>query len=118
MRLFADQCVHADLVEALRQQGHRIQLAAEAGLARADDDAIFHHAVKTSQILLTMDKDFGNIVRFDVRHCRGIVLIDIDRMSRSFLIRRALDFFSRTAEERLQGSLWMIGIKGIKNWPR
>jgi predicted nuclease of predicted toxin-antitoxin system len=110
--------VHADLIIALRNQGLLIETASEAGLARADDEAIFAHVKRTAQILLTADKDFGNIVRFDFKAMRGVVLIDVDRMSRETILRRTLAFFSGVSERRLHGTLWIVGIRGLKTWPK
>jgi predicted nuclease of predicted toxin-antitoxin system len=67
MKIFADHCVHTDVVEMLRSLGFQVQKASEVNLEKSSDEEIFNYAVKTKQVLLTFDKDFGNIIRFNIR---------------------------------------------------
>jgi predicted nuclease of predicted toxin-antitoxin system len=60
MRWFADECVHAPVVRELRDAGHDVVYAAEA--ARQTEDVVLaQQATRDDRILLTEDKDFGEI---------------------------------------------------------
>jgi len=60
MRWFADECVHAPVVRELRNAGHDVVYAAET--ARQTEDVVLaQQATRDDRILLTEDKDFGEI---------------------------------------------------------
>lgn len=77
MRLLADECCDAALVAALRTTGHDVRYVAE-DFPGATDQVVLDLATRENRILLTEDKDFGELaVRSNVA-IPGIVLIRID----------------------------------------
>ena len=60
MRFLADECCAASLVEALRQDGHDVAYVGET-FAGLSDDEVLSHALENRRILLTEDKDFGDL---------------------------------------------------------
>src|SRR3989338_536303 len=102
MKIFADHCVNRDVIEALRPLHIQIETAMDAGLASAEDAEIFTHALKTHSTLLTFDKDFGNIIRFNIRKSQGIVIIYIEGMSRQEILQRTIGFFQHITPEKLK----------------
>ncbi|MBI5748906.1 MAG: DUF5615 family PIN-like protein, partial [Nitrospinae bacterium] len=99
MKNFVDHSENIDVIEALRSLHIRIETALEAGLNSAEDTEIFTHSLKTSSILLTFDKDFGNIIRFKIRESHGIVIVYVEGMSREEILRRTINFFQHTTAE-------------------
>ena len=75
MRLFADQDVYAITLTFLESLGHDVQTASKAGLSRARDEEILAHCIRDSRVLVTRDKDFGNLVVAQGLPCRGVILI-------------------------------------------
>ena len=77
MRWLADECVAAPLVALLRSDGHDVLSVAElaAGLSDADVVAL---ALREKRLLLTEDKDFGDLVVRRERAVPGVVLMRID----------------------------------------
>jgi predicted nuclease of predicted toxin-antitoxin system len=61
VKLAADECCDALLVAGLRQDGHDVWYAMESARG-ADDDAILRQAAAEERILVTEDKDFGELV--------------------------------------------------------
>ena len=118
MRIFADHCVHTDVVKALCQIGIKVERACEIGLEKSSDEEIFNYILKTSQILLTFDKDFGNIIRFNIRNSAGIVVVCTERMSREIIIERIVSFFQSIKAKDLKGTLFLIKPEGIRIWPK
>ena len=61
MKFLADECCDAPLVESLRNDGHDVlyQLEEDAG---APDEDLLGRAYKEKRILLSEDKDFGELV--------------------------------------------------------
>jgi predicted nuclease of predicted toxin-antitoxin system len=61
MRLMADENVPRRVIEKLRELGHDVLSVRESLRAEADT-AILDRAVKEQRILVTQDKDFGELV--------------------------------------------------------
>ena len=74
MRLCANENVPGDCVAVLRQRGHDVLWVRE--IARGSgDDAVLAKAQSEARVLITFDKDFGELVfRRGKAASRGIVL--------------------------------------------
>lgn len=116
MRIFADNCIHTDIIRALISAGFEVERAIDKGLADASDREIFKHIIKSSQILLTFDKDFGNIIRFNIEDSKGVVIIYVENMNRKEIIYRVVNFFQNITERKLKGSLFIIEPQRIRIW--
>jgi len=77
MNLMADEGVDKPIVDALRRSGFDVNYILESHQG-ADDDFILNLANKQQRILLTQDKDFGELV-FRVKSAHfGVVLIRLN----------------------------------------
>lgn len=77
MRWLADECVDAGLVSHLRAAGHDVVYMAE--ITRAASDArVLLRAQAERRLLLTEDKDFGELVFRRGQSVPGIILLRID----------------------------------------
>jgi predicted nuclease of predicted toxin-antitoxin system len=76
MRFLADECVDASLVEQLRAAGHDVQTVQDTAAA-SDDAAVVALAARENRILLTEDKDFGELAIRQKLRVPGIVLLRI-----------------------------------------
>ncbi len=74
MNFAADECCDAVLVAGLRANGHDVWYAMESARGK-DDQAILHHAETEQRILLTEDKDFGELVVRLGLPAYGVVLL-------------------------------------------
>jgi predicted nuclease of predicted toxin-antitoxin system len=62
LKLYLDQMLRLDVAQALRDEGHKVVRASEAGQARADDQQILQKAIDENRILVTLDEHFGDWV--------------------------------------------------------
>jgi predicted nuclease of predicted toxin-antitoxin system len=62
MKLLLDQDVYAATARFLIQLGHDVVLVARIGLSQAQDEEILRIAQEQNRILVTRDRDFGNLV--------------------------------------------------------
>jgi predicted nuclease of predicted toxin-antitoxin system len=76
VRWLADECVDAPLVTQLRAAGHDVTYMAEVASATADTEIIARAHVE-QRILLTEDKDFGELVFRRRLPVPGLVLLRI-----------------------------------------
>ncbi len=74
MRFVADESVDRQIVERLRQDGHHLLSVAEMepGIS---DDVVLERANRENVLLLTADKDFGELVYRQKRVSLGVILV-------------------------------------------
>ena len=80
MTFFADEGLDAPLVELLRKENYKVIYAAEEMKGSSDID-ILERADKEKAILITKDKDFGELVIRHKMHSQGVILIRVDRLN-------------------------------------
>ncbi|HLG81497.1 MAG TPA: DUF5615 family PIN-like protein [Bradyrhizobium sp.] len=76
MLWLADECIAAPLVEALRREGEDVLYVGEAAAGISDHDVIAL-ATYERRLLLTEDKDFGDLVFRRAHPVPGIVLMRV-----------------------------------------
>jgi len=83
MRLLADENLSARLVAALRAAGHDVEWVKEICIG-AKDGAIIADAETTGRVLVTFDKDFGELIyKHGVKNLTGVILLRLPDASRS-----------------------------------
>ena len=74
MRFLADESCDFAVVRALRAAEHDVVAVSETS-PRADDKRVMQLAIRGRRILLTEDKDFGQLVYSDHRATAGVILV-------------------------------------------
>ncbi|MDE0458165.1 MAG: DUF5615 family PIN-like protein [Chromatiales bacterium] len=74
MNLVADESVDRPVVDQLRQDGHAVSYVAEFSPS-IDDDTVLRKANESGALLITSDKDFGELVFRLGRIHGGVVLV-------------------------------------------
>jgi predicted nuclease of predicted toxin-antitoxin system len=74
VNILADESVDRQIVDRLRQDGHAVRYVAEMEPA-ISDDRVLDLANQEADVLLTADKDFGELVFRQGRLTFGILLI-------------------------------------------
>lgn len=81
MNLLADESVDRQIVESLRDDGYEVLYIAEVEPS-ISDDVVFDRANEIDALLVTADKDFGEIVFRDNRlSSGGVVLLRLAGLS-------------------------------------
>lgn len=81
-RFLADENVDRSIVEVLRLDGHDVHWIAELATG-VDDDTVLGMAESEQRILLTADKDFGELVFRVRRITTGVVLVRLAGLTSS-----------------------------------
>jgi predicted nuclease of predicted toxin-antitoxin system len=82
VNLLADESVDRQIVDRLRQDGHAVRYIAEMEPG-VPDDVVLDLAYEESDLLLTADKDFGELVYRQGRLSCGILLVRLAGLSPS-----------------------------------
>lgn len=80
MTFLADEGLDFPLVNLLRKRAYKVIYAAEE-MKGATDNEILRKAVQENCILITKDKDFGEMVIRNSMRSPGVVLIRIDKLN-------------------------------------
>ena len=80
MNFVADESVDRQVVERLREDGHSVIYIAEMDPGIPDED-VFRLSNRRSAILITADKDFGELVFRQASVAHGVVLIRLAGLS-------------------------------------
>ena len=80
MRFLADENVSRLVIERLRSSGHDVISIAETKPSAPDED-VLNGADADDRILITEDRDFGEMVIRQRLGLRGMILLELDRLS-------------------------------------
>ena len=75
MRIKLDECVDARLVVPLRQAGHEATTVRDQRLQGIEDPDLFKHCKSEEHVLVTLDLDFSNVLRFPPEQTPGLVVL-------------------------------------------
>jgi predicted nuclease of predicted toxin-antitoxin system len=88
LHILADENVHAGVVAELRERGHVVEALAETAPGMPDD-AILARADIGSWVLLTYDRDFGDLIFNRGMPCpAGIIYSRLERPKPEVLLKR------------------------------
>jgi predicted nuclease of predicted toxin-antitoxin system len=115
VRWLADECVDAELVLHLRAIGHDVIYIAEITPA-INDAALITRASAEDRLLLTEDKDFGDLVVRQRRSVPGVILLRIDPARHELKKRRLMAVIERFGE-KLHGRYTVVDEARIRTRP-
>ena len=102
MRRLADECVHAEIVRQLRAAGHDVLYAAESRRQAPDGD-LADEALRTGRILITEDKDFGDLAFLELRQMPPTILLRFAPQRRALKSARLFEAIARHGTELQNG---------------
>ncbi len=106
MRFLADENVSRLVVERLRGAGFDVMSIAETRSGTSDAD-ILKTADREDRILITEDRDFGELVLRQRLDVRGMILLELDRLSNAAEASVVAETVSAHAA-KLSGNLLVI----------
>jgi predicted nuclease of predicted toxin-antitoxin system len=115
LKFFADECCDAGIVASLRIEGHDVLYVLEEEPC-LQDEVVLQRAYVERRILLTEDKDFGELVYRLRKPAAGIVLIRIaveQRQSKWPRLKKLIDKYA----DRLPGHFVVLNIDKFRFRP-
>ena len=106
MKLLADECIERSIVSYLKENGFDIITVAELAPG-ASDDKVIELANKMKSILITADKDFGELIYRQRKITFGIILVRLHGLTR----KKKVEIIAKTLNEhkdKLLGSFTVI----------
>ncbi len=115
MKFLADECCDTGLVASLRDDGHDVLYILDKKPGVPDEEVLLD-AYSEGRILLTEDKDFGELVYRLNKPSRGIVLIRIDVKERHMKWARLKELID-SYQDRLPGHFVVIDTQKFRFRP-
>lgn len=112
MQFIVDESTGAAVIEYLRAAGHDV-LAIGESMPQAIDREILVRAARETRILVTNDKDFGDLVFRSGQAHQGVLLLrlrDESADNRVRVVKAVLDQYG----ERLKGNFVVAAEKGVR----
>jgi len=75
MKLKLDENLDVRLAPLLQQAGHDVLTVRDQGLLGIEDQALYEQCIQEQRILVSLDKDFSNVLRFPPQGTPGLVVL-------------------------------------------
>jgi predicted nuclease of predicted toxin-antitoxin system len=98
VKLLLDENLSPLHARTLRELGHDAVPVVECGLSGADDTVVRASAIEGGRILVTLDADFANVLRYSPADSPGVIRLRIHPAT-----ERAIDALIRSTIRRLAG---------------
>jgi len=96
-------------VELLRVAGHDVATVYDQGMSGASDEALFAACRDEGRALITLDHDFGQVLRFAPHQSAGIVVLELrSRATTDALLDRLKVFLEVLERQPLGRELWIV----------
>lgn len=106
MRFLADESCDFSVVRALRAAGHDVSAVSEIALG-ATDDVVMGLARHERRVLITEDKDFGQLVFAAGLPASGVIFVRYPVSARSVLPQVVVDLV-KAEQEKLFGAFVVV----------
>jgi predicted nuclease of predicted toxin-antitoxin system len=115
MKFLADECCDLSTVDLLRDEGHDVIYIPEnePGIS---DSAVLLKSFKQNRILITEDKDFGNLVFRLKKPCFGIILLRFNPMEKEMKLSQ-VRMLTRSYRSKLEGNFVVVDSEKIRIRP-
>jgi predicted nuclease of predicted toxin-antitoxin system len=109
VKLKLDENIGRRGLELLRAAGHDVMTVREQQLQGAKDDVLFAVCAGEARALVTLDHDFGQVLRFPPDRSAGIAILEIGRRGAAqSLLDRLHDLAALLETRPLAGELWIV----------
>jgi len=105
------------VIQMLRDLGHDVKDIVESGLIGVEDDDIIRMGLNEGRIIITHDKDFGDILSYPLKEHSGVILIRLHVPTPNNTRLAISRVLAAVPEERMRGQVivvedWRIRISG------
>jgi len=109
MRFKLDENLGTSSQEILRSAGHEVSTVREQNLGGAPDRRIFEVCCEEERALITLDRDFGQVLRFPPHLSSGLVVLALrSRPNLQEINARLADFLDLLETRPLGAELWIV----------
>lgn len=109
MKLKLDENIGSRIATLLRSAGHDVATVSGQGLCSTPDVQLIDICHSEGRSLVTLDRGFGNRLRFKPSDYSGIAIIRLPKQSSPADLREAIEtLISGLEQAEIEGRLWII----------
>ena len=109
MRFKLDENLSRRAADLIRAAGHDAVTVVSQGLRGAADETLFEVCTAESRALVTLDRDFGQVLRYPPAASAGIVVLEIGpRATNAALLDRVRELLTVLRTRSPSGALWIV----------
>lgn len=117
MRLKLDENLGRRVVTVFVEAGHDVATVHEQDLTSATDVALMAACLTEQRVLVTLDLDFANPLRFDPSVAAGIAVLRVHELPRhSDLLAAAGTLAVKLEEADIVGRLWVVDGQRVRQY--
>ena len=95
--------------DVLTAKGHDVSTVAMQGMSGSHDMTIYAACRSEGRALVTLDRDFGEVLRFPPEGTAGIAILDCrGRLSPSTIVARIRELAALLEVQEIAGQLWIV----------
>lgn len=95
--------------QLLAEAGHDVSTVYEQKLSGISDESLYNVCVQERRVLITLDRDFGHVLRFPPEATAGIVVLQSPgRLTPNSLLTRLREFIAVLETQTIAGQLWIV----------
>jgi len=117
MRFFADHCVPHSIGEPLTSEGHEVIRLSTQLPSDADDSTVIEEAQEMSAILLSLNGDFADLIRYPPDHYGGIVALQVRNRPEAIpsIVDKLLEYMEQHPRQKhYSGKLFLVEAHRIR----
>ena len=118
MKIKLDENLGGKIKQVFTGEGHDVHTVHEEGLSGCADMAIFQQSQVEGRVLVTLDHDFGNLLRFPYEvSCGFVILENPEPADHSLLVTLCRKVARQLHQRPIEGRLWIAQPWRIRERP-
>ena len=114
MKIFANENLFEPIIHYLKSRGHDVLSIRDAGLSGISDDEVYQRACRDNSVIVTMDKDFSRMFRFQPEKCGGIIVLKVYKRTVDETLSIFKLFYESIKEKDVHKNLVIISPMGVR----
>lgn len=105
IKFLADENIAPRVVKSLRQEKFNVLSVYEEKLSGASDEELLKFAQKEKRIIITHDKDFGNLIHQPFQTHGGVILLRLRNQSPQNVINHLIPLLKKVKPSKIKNRL-------------
>lgn len=107
MKIKLDENISRAGIDLVRAAGHDVATVSSQSMGGISDVTLFDVCRSEGRVLVTLDHDFGNVLRFPPDITAGIA-------GNTALLARLTEFLAHVEREPVTGQLWIVEVGRLR----